>query len=157
MTARRPSGRVVAGIAATLLFLSGCGGEHSAAPKPRYGALMSEMGRRFETMGRAALAHRWELAAFELHEMEEVFEDLANAPPPRESRDVDLAGIREAFLNTNPPELRSALASRDLAAFAEAFERAAATCNGCHKASGHAFIEIPLKPGASVPVLDPVP
>lgn len=34
---------------------------------------------------------------------------------------------------------------------------AAATCNGCHEASAHGFIDIPLAPGAAVPKLDPAP
>jgi hypothetical protein len=118
---------------------------------------MLEVGRRFELLGEAVEAGRWELAEFELQELEEVFDDLALAPVPEESRDVDLQGIREAFLETHPPELASALEGRDRTAFAEAFERAALTCNGCHKASSHAFIEVPTVPGQRVPRLDPLP
>lgn len=148
---------------ATLLVLlvhTGCSKSESHEYRglaPRYGALMLEIGRRFELLGEAADAGRWELAEFELQELEEVFDDLALAPSPEESRDVDLKGIREAFLETNPPELASALQRQDAAAFAEAFERAALTCNGCHKASSHAFIEVPTVPGQRVPRLDRVP
>ena len=115
---------------------------------------MLEVGHRFELLGEAADAGRWELAEFELQELEEVFEELGLAAVPEESRDVDLQGIREAFIETNPPELASAIERRDAAAFAEAFERAALTCNGCHKASSHPFIEIPTVPGQRVPKLD---
>lgn len=125
--------------------------------RPRYGALMSEVGRRFELLGRAAVARRWELAAFELHELEEVFEELRTAELPHQKGDADLRGLEEAFINTYPPELKAALSARDSAVFTEAFGNAAATCNGCHKASAHGFIEVPAEPGAAVPRLDPVP
>ena len=126
-------------------------------PPARYGALMSEVGARFERMGRAAAAHRRELAAFELGEIGEIFEeDLPGAEPPRESQGVDLGGVADAFRRTNLPELKAALDSKDAAAFRAAYARAAETCNGCHRASGHVFIEIPTEPGQPVPRLDPV-
>jgi hypothetical protein len=129
-----------------------------ASPQPRYGELMAEVGHRFETMGRAAKAHRYELATFELDELGEVFEeDLPHAERPKVPTEVNLEGLAEAFHRTHPPELRAALERHDLAAFAKAFARAADTCNGCHKVTGHAFIEIPGTPGSAVPKLDPVP
>lgn len=155
--------RLVVGIA--VLTAMGCnrsGGrrdepETGQIQRPRYGALMSEMGQRFELLGQAAVARRWELAAFELHELEEVFEELPTAQPPEDIGDVDLRGVEQAFINTHPSELDSALTARDSSAFSAAFARAAATCNGCHKTSTHGFIEVPSEPGAPVPKMDPLP
>ena len=132
----------------------------SAAPEPpsRYGALMVEVGHRFETLGRAERAGRYDLAEFELGELGEVFEeDLPHAEPPKENKGrVDLNGLADAFQKTHPPELEVALKKRDRTAFAAAFARASVTCNGCHKASGHEYLEISSEPGAAVPKLDPV-
>jgi hypothetical protein len=126
--------------------------------RPRYGTLMTEVGRRFETLGRATQARRYELADYELDELGEVFrEDLPQAEPPRESAGVNLAGVADAFVKTNLPDLDQALRSRDPTAFKAAYERAAQTCNGCHQASGHRFVEVPKQPGALVPRLDPLP
>jgi len=126
-------------------------------PAPRYGAVMTEVGGRFERLGRAFKAQRLALATFELGEIEEVFtRDLPRAEPPEESAGVDLAGVAQAFRQTNIPELRKALLAKDKAAFREAYSRAAQTCNGCHRASGHPFVEIPVDPGQPVPRLDPV-
>lgn len=128
------------------------------AEHPRYGTLMTEVGRRFETLGRAGAARRYELADYELDELGEVFEDdLPKAEPPRESAGVNLAGVADAFVKTNLPDLAQALRSHDPAAFRAAYARAAETCNGCHRASGHVFVEVPTQPGASVPRLDPLP
>jgi hypothetical protein len=130
----------------------------SAEPQPRYGELMSEVGHRFETMGRAVKAHRYELAAFQLDELEEVFEeDLPRAERPKVPTEVNLNGLAEAFRTTHPPELDAAIKAHDQRAFAKAFGRAAETCNGCHKATGHPFIEVPSAPGSAVPRMDPIP
>lgn len=135
-----------------------CVGAEVVEPPARYGALMAEVGLRFERLGRAALARRFDLAEFERGEIEEVFEeDLPKAEPPRESAGVNLAGVADAFLQTNLPDLKQALATKDAAALKAAYSRAAQTCNGCHRASGHAFVEIPTVPGRPVPRLDPVP
>ena len=129
-----------------------------AAPVQRYGDAMSELGRRFELVGRAAAAGRFELVRYELGEIDEIFDDdLPHAAPPRVGSNVNLAGVAQAFAETNLPELNRAAAAHDRAAFAAAFNRASAVCNGCHQATGHAFIEIPGELGATVPKLDPLP
>ncbi|MEO7332118.1 MAG: hypothetical protein ABI193_26315 [Minicystis sp.] len=125
---------------------------------PHYGTVMVELGHRFEVLGKAMNADRFELAEFEVGEMEEIFEDdLPHATPPREIKGVNLAGLADAFAKTNLPELQKATKGKDKAAFAAAFNRASETCNGCHKATGHSFIEIPNVPGVAVPKLDPLP
>jgi hypothetical protein len=132
--------------------------EAGKAPEggPRYGELMAEVGRRFELAGRSVQARRFELASFEVGELQEIFEeDLPKAEPPRVNAGVDLAGVAGAFRQTNLPELLAATGSRDVRAFQAAYARAAGTCNGCHRASGHEFIEVPSLPGVAVPRLDP--
>lgn len=127
-----------------------CPAERASAP--RYGALMAEVGRRFELAGRASIAGRFELASFEVEEIEELFEeDLPAAELPKEGATAKLPALAEAFVKTHPPELKKAASAKDRAAFAAAFQRAAGTCNGCHQASDHAFIEIPSVPGKPVP------
>jgi hypothetical protein len=135
----------------------GAGSPKGGEEGERYGALMAEVGSRFERLGRAFEAGRYELAEFERGEMAEVFEeDLPRAEPPRENTGVDLDGVADAFRQTSLPELEAALVSRNRAAFRQAYARAAETCNGCHRSSGHGFVEIPTVPGQAVPRLDPV-
>lgn len=119
---------------------------------------MGDVGRRFELLGRAATAGRWELARYQLGELEEVFEGtLPHAEPPHEGPTASLQPMRAEFLRSELPPLRRALASRDRQGFAAAFARAAGACDGCHRASGHGFIEVPTTPGVPVPRLDPLP
>ncbi len=115
---------------------------------------MSEVGRRFELAGRAASANKFELAAFEVGEIEELFDgDLKIAELPKEGNTASIPAMAEAFAKTHPAELLRAAKANDGRAFADAFQRASVTCNGCHVASGHGFIHVPSVPGKSVPDL----
>jgi hypothetical protein len=99
---------------------------------------MADVARRFELLGRAASAHRYDLAEYQLGEIAELFEDtLPYAVPPREGHPEVLPSMASAFLKTNIPDLQHALAARDPAATNAVFEPTATACNGCHKASGH--------------------
>jgi cytochrome c553 len=127
-----------------------------SAPPPgkHFGDLMSEVGRRFERLGRAVAAGRWELADYDLGEIGEVFEqDVPTALMPPEVH-VDLRSMAQAFAATTPADLEKAIAARDRGAFEAAFARAATACNGCHRAAGRGFIEVPSTIGAAVPRLD---
>lgn len=130
----------------------------SAAPaRAPYGVVMADVARRFELLGRAAVAGRFELAEYQLGELAEQFEDtLPQAAPPREGHPEVLPAMASEFLRASVPELKRALGARDRAAIAPAFERVATACNGCHRASGHGFIEVPLVAGRAVPVTDAV-
>jgi cytochrome c553 len=118
---------------------------------------MSEIGRRFEQAGRAAVAGRFELATYQIGEIGELFEDdLARAEVPKEGHPEVVPSFRVAFAGSQPAALTKAASAKDLAAFKAAFAQAAETCNACHKASGHGFIEVPTLAGKAVPSLDPV-
>jgi hypothetical protein len=131
--------------------------EPAPAPKESLGNVMAEVARRFELAGKAANANRFELAEFEAGEIEELFEsDVPNAELPKEGPTAHIPATAKAFLETNAPDLKKAAATHDGAAFAAAFQRTSAACNGCHKASEKAFIEVPSVPGMSVPRVDPV-
>jgi hypothetical protein len=119
---------------------------------------MAEVGRRWELAGRAAAANRFELAAFEIGEIEELFAgDLSRAELPKEGPSAQLPSLASAWVNTHPPALKKATEKHDAAAFAAEFERASGTCNACHKASEHGFLEIPTVAGKPVPNFDPLP
>jgi hypothetical protein len=131
-----------------------------AAPAtvPGLGEVMSRVGQRFEMAGRAAKANRFEMAAFEVGELKELFEtEVPRAALPKEGPTAQIPSMAKAFLETVPPDLSRAAASRDPAVFGAAFQRAAAMCNACHQASAKAFIQVPAIPGHAVPDLDPLP
>jgi hypothetical protein len=137
-----------------------CSRGSSVSPGPRasLGNVMTAVARRFEIAGRAAKANRFELAELEAGEIEELFEsDVPGAEMPKEGPTAHIPAMAKAFRESNAPELKRAAASRDRAAFAAAFQRAAAACNACHQASAKGFIQVPSEPGREVPDLEPLP
>ncbi len=144
-----------AGAILSLVLVCACG-RASAPPanRPGFGEVMERIGAHFERLGRAERAGSYELAEFDLEEIEEAFgDDLPQAEPPRKTGGVNLPGLSAAWLGTHPPQLREALKRRDPKAFGAAFALAAETCNGCHRETEHPFIVIPATPGESVPVI----
>jgi mono/diheme cytochrome c family protein len=125
-------------------------------PMVSLGNVMVGIARRFELAGRAVKANRFELAEFEVGEIEESFEaDVPNAELPKEGPTAHIPAMAKSFLLANAPELRRAAAAKDPAAFAAAFQHAAAVCNACHQAAAKGFIQVPFEPGEAVPDLRP--
>jgi hypothetical protein len=141
------------------LVLAACSrGSPAPAPRATLGNVMAEVGRRFEIAGRAARANRFELAEYEAGELQEMFaSDVPGAAMPKEGPTAHIPAMARAFVESNAPELRKAAASKDRAAFAAAFQRAADACNGCHVASAKGFIQVSSEPGRGVPDLGTLP
>jgi hypothetical protein len=133
-------------------------GRESRGPaRIMYGTTMGHVARRFELLGRAAQAGRFELAEYLLHEIAEQFEEtLPHVARPHAADPNVLPALESDFLKTNVPDLRRALTARDQTEVAAAFARTATACNGCHRATDHAFIEVPTAPGRSIPNIDPL-
>ncbi len=146
---------VVLGLAAPACSRSEPG--PSGGAEVSFGSVMADVSRRFELLGRASSAGRFELADYQLHELEEVFEEsLPRAILPREGHPEVLPGMLSSFAKSSLPDLKAALESKDPARVADAFKRTATACNACHRASGHGFIEVPLETGRSIPNTDRV-
>lgn len=139
------------------LFAACARGEAPEAAQVDFGTVMAEIGRRFELLGRASLAGRYELADYQLGELEEAFtEALPHASPPKEGHPEVLPPLVSGFVQTAIPDLRAAIAAHDRATIDAAFARTATLCNRCHAESGHGFIEVPTAAGRSVPSTEPV-
>lgn len=151
---------ILGGFALTLTACAEASAAKQGEPplRPGYGTVMADVARRFELFGRAAAAGRFELAEYELGELEEAFTGaLPHASPPREGHPEVLPELEKAFTATTLPLLRRGVATRDAAPLKQAFAEAATTCNECHQASGHGFIEVPTVMGQSIPNTEPLP
>jgi len=144
-------------VAAVMLCASvGCNAAAPPPPAPRLGDVMTQVGHRFELLGRAIQANRWELAEFELGELRETFDDVAVAAIPTDVK-ADVRQLAKGVIPAIESALSGAVAHRDLAIATAAFATAAKACNSCHQASGKPYIEIPEAIGVTVPRLDPLP
>src|SRR5258708_7028856 len=127
---------------------------HAPKAGPRLGEAMWEAGWRFQRAGQAARAGRWELAKYDLHELDEVFrDDIARAPHDEK---IDVHKLAREFAAVQLPAMRAAVDAHDMHAFSTAIVAAAKSCNDCHKLVDKPFIEVPLEAGAEVPSLAPI-
>jgi hypothetical protein len=125
-----------------------------ASAPPRYGPIMVRVGQRYELLGRALVAGRWELAAYALHELDEELDELPGATPPEEVARAVL-GPALASLRQRVPALEQAVTARDAAAARAAYAAASTTCNACHAAAQHGYIIVPSTSGEVVPSTSP--
>ena len=146
---------------ASAMFVSGCGGNSSHGVKgneeSHFGDRMQGIGRRFERLGRAGVARRWDFARYEVHEIRESIDELKKAPVPDDLTGLDVAQLTHALSATALPALDSALARQDSVQFRQAFRQTAEQCNACHETARRRFVQVPTEPGEEVPVLTPLP
>ncbi len=123
----------------------------AAAPRRRLGDAMGEAGQRFNRVGRAVLAGRWELATYDLKELDEIFgEDLAASSWLGKPK---LSELAHQFQSRELAAIRTAVHAKDRDASQQAVAQAARACNECHKAADMGYIEISEALGAEVPVV----
>jgi hypothetical protein len=127
-----------------------------AAPKafrPSLGDLMTMIVQpRHAKLGLAGQEKNWAYAAYELHELEEAFETVAEVWPMH--RKTNIAELIAA--TTKPPmdALSQAIKSADPARFTEAYGQLTATCNACHASTDHAAIVIQVPKASAFPNQD---
>lgn len=98
---------------------------------------MIEVGLRMARFHRAAAAGAWELAAYDAHELREVFEDdllpgTWRAKPPMQYE-------ARTFLDGPLPQLEAAARTHDRD-WGKTFATVVTACNHCHSVGHNAFI-----------------
>ena len=107
---------------------------------PGLGEFMGAIQLRHAKLWFAGVERNWPLAAYELGEIKEGFEDAAKFQPNFEGLPI---AEMIARITTHPIErLQSAIDARDPVRFAEAFDDLSNACSSCHRAAGHEFIVI---------------
>jgi hypothetical protein len=127
---------------ALLLAAAPPGGAADDAPAgvPGLGEIMTLTQMRHLKLWFAGAQRNWDLAAYELDELQEGFDDAVKYFPNKDG--VPVAQMVKD--NTSKPmeDLKSAIAAKSSAKFAAAFDRLTAACNSCHQGSQHGFIAI---------------
>ena len=107
---------------------------------PGLGEIMTLQQMRHLKLWFAGEARNWDLAAYELDELKEGFDDMAKYFPTKD--DVPLAAMVTAIGDREVPALEKAIAAQDSTEFAAAFDKLTQSCNACHQAGKHGFIAI---------------
>jgi hypothetical protein len=88
----------------------------------------------------SGLAENWELAAFYLHEMKETAEEIIAHEIIEDG--MEITPLMRGHLLPALNQLRSALESRETPLFERRYQSLVTSCNGCHQATRHEFIQI---------------
>jgi hypothetical protein len=113
------------------------------AAKPEHrrgGELMIEVGTRYARLPREIAADHWELAAYDLHELREVFED--DLLPRAWNDNPAMQHESKAFLTGPLAALEASARTRDQAGWPATFDATTKACNACHAVAHVAFIVI---------------
>lgn len=118
-----------------LLCLPACSdrddSEADAPYAPDLGELMTLTQIRHAKLFFAGESQNWELAAYELKELGEGFEDAERLHPEHDGHPV----AQQLPVHMNPPleSLGAAIEARDRGAFRAAYDQLTAACNACHE------------------------
>lgn len=129
--------------------------DKSAAPAPDYVPSLADMMavtqlRHFK-LWYAARFENWELAMYELTQMTASFKTASRLYPGEQA--ADMSGMAK------PAELiGEAINAKDSVRFETAFSQMTAACNGCHVATGRAFIviRVPMRSPFSNQTFEPL-
>jgi hypothetical protein len=108
--------------------------------RPGLHSLMQQVQLRHAQLWFAGEAGNWELADYQVHELEELLEQIRDLHPEYDGRSV--AELLEQLLQPAVERVESAIDARQPAAFAAAFDDMTAQCNACHTATDRRAIVI---------------
>jgi hypothetical protein len=121
------------------LVVSACRTPCPPASLPGLGEIMTLTQMRHMKLWFAGDAENWPLADYELDELEEGLADAVRFHPTHKDAPRPLTELVPEFTALPIRKLRAAVANRDPASFAAAYDALTAACNGCHGATGFSF------------------
>ena len=115
---------------------------------PGLGELMSLQQMRHTKLWLAGQAANWDLAAYEVDELGEGFDDVVKLHPTHKDSPVAPKDAVPRMVTAPLAELRQAVERQDAAAFVQAYDTLTAACNGCHEATNFGFNRV-QRPGSN--------
>jgi len=117
----------------------GCASAAGEPWAPGLGEIMSATQMRHLKLWLAAEAQNWELAAYEVDELEEGFADAVRFHPEHKTAPRSLMQMIPDFTAGPVGALREAIDAKSTSAFTSAYDALTTGCNGCHAEAGFAF------------------
>ena len=143
------------------IFIAACGPRSTVTPEnaapaaeayaPGLGELMSLQQMRHVKLWFAGDAGNWELAAYELDELGEGFDDIVKFHPTHKDSPVAPKDAVPRMMTQPLNDLRSAVEKKDRTAFVQAYDAFTDGCNRCHQATNFSFNRVQR------PALNPYP
>jgi hypothetical protein len=116
--------------------------QSQAQPESGLGEQMSLTQMRHAKLGLAGMNENWELAAYELNELKEGFDDIVASHPTDKNAPIPPKTLLPAVMKPPLDQLQSAISSRNGMQFIAAYDLLTRSCNGCHQAEQHGYIVI---------------
>ena len=122
---------------------------------PDQAHIMADVGYHFTNLWFAGKAANWPLADFYLNESRSHLHWAVRAKPIRKDhsgRDIDLAGILQAFENSQLTQLKQAVDKKDQVVFEAVYKESLTVCYACHTASDKPYLRlnIPTRPAVDI-------
>ena len=106
---------------------------------PGLGELMTFQQMRHTKLWLAGRAGNWDLAAYELDELAEGFDDVIKFHPTHKDAPVDPKDAIPRMMTQPMADLRDAVTSKDGPAFTRTYDALTTACNDCHQATNFGF------------------
>jgi hypothetical protein len=125
-------------------MLSACVSQPAELNKyiPGLGEIMGQIAMRHTKLWFAGTAQNWELAAYEIKELEEGFEDAGKFHPTIEHITQRLPVLFFGNMQKPLAHLEQAVKERNLVQFTQNFDELTKGCNTCHRAVKFNFNKI---------------
>jgi hypothetical protein len=125
---------------ALLTVGSACRPAPAAEPyTPGLGEIMTLQQMRHSKLWWAGQAANWDLAAYEIKELGEGFDDIVTYHPTHEESPVAPKDAIPRMITAPIADLRGVIGKRDAQAFEPAFDALTKACNDCHQATNFGF------------------
>ena len=106
---------------------------------PGLGELMTFQQMRHTKLWLAGQAGNWDLAAYELDELGEGFDDIVKYHPTHKDSPVAPKDAIPRMVTQPLTDLRDAVTRKDTAAFVQRYDALTTACNNCHQATNFGF------------------
>ena len=134
---RRTSGRILTALSVALVSAAtaGCRRPQPESYAPGLGEIMTLQQMRHSKLWFAGQASNWDLAAYELKELQEGFDDAVKFHPTHEDAPLPISQLVPNMMDTPIKELQDIVAAKDRGRFFTGFDELTKACNGCHQAA----------------------
>jgi len=131
-------------VIACSILLSACVSRPTDLNKyvPGLGEIMGQIAMRHTKLWFAGTAQNWELADYEIKELEEGFKDAGDLHPKLENITESVPVLFVGNIQRPLKNLEQALKERNLAQFTQNYELLTKGCNTCHRATEFKFNKI---------------
>jgi hypothetical protein len=137
----RISYRAIIGVAASVILLPGLAAAQKPAFHPGLGDLMTAFVQaRHTKLGLAGKEQNWPYATYELNELREAFDDVAEMVP--KYRNLSVPEMIGATVKPALAAIDETIKAKDSGQFNTAYSQLTTACNACHQSTDHAVIVI---------------